>query len=61
MEGLGAGELGRDLGELRGDELRRIDCNIVFAIVLNRGKTGEDKWMGRSRRRRRRRRREPKY
>ena len=40
MEGLRAGELGRDLEELRGDGLRRIDCKIGFDIVLDRGETG---------------------
>ena len=55
MEGLRAGELGRDLAESRGDALRRIDCRIGFAIVLCGGKTE------RRRRRMRRRMREPKY
>jgi len=34
MEGMKAGELGRDLEELRGDPLRRIDCKMGVAIVL---------------------------
>lgn len=38
IEGLSAGELGRDLGELRGDGLSKIDCKIGFAIVLKRGR-----------------------
>ena len=33
-EGPRAGELGRDLEELRGETLRRIDCKVGFAMVL---------------------------
>lgn len=40
MESLRAGEFGRDLGELRGDGIKRIDCRIGFAIVLERGRRG---------------------
>ena len=47
MEAWKAGELGRDLEELRGDTLRRIDCKVGFAIIL----------LTKARRRRRRRRR----
>lgn len=37
MERLSAGEFGRDLGELRGDGLIKIDCNIWLAIDLYQG------------------------
>lgn len=38
---LSAGEFGMDLGELRGDGVSRIDCNVRLAIVLNqRGREG---------------------
>jgi len=40
MEGWKAGELGRDLEELRGDTLRRIDCKVGFAIILYGGDRG---------------------
>ena len=40
METLTAGELGRDLAESRGDVVRRIDCNVGFAIVLGGGDWG---------------------
>lgn len=37
MERFSAGEFGRDHEESRGEELRRIDCKIGFAIVLSWG------------------------
>ena len=50
MERLRAGELGRDMDGLRGDELRRIDCRIGLAIVLEPREGGEG--MGKTGRRR---------
>jgi hypothetical protein len=38
METLKAGEFGRDLEDVRGDALRRIDCSMGFAIVLAGGR-----------------------
>lgn len=56
MEALNAGELGRDLGGLKGDELRRIDCKTRVAIALDGreergrevGTTGR-RWMAQTR------------
>ena len=40
METLRAGELGRDLEELRGDALRRIDCRMGVVIEARWGGGG---------------------
>lgn len=45
-EALSVGELGRDFGESKGDELSKIDCKTGIAIVLDwregREASGED-------------------
>ena len=50
METLGAGELGRNLDEVGGEVLRRIDCRVGFAMALDG--VLEEAWRRRRRRRR---------